>query len=257
MMINTRKRREQIIEQLCSQGAVRVEALSALFNVSTVTIRNDLRFLEKSGCAIRGYGGARLNKQFVFDRPLEDKGRINRDVKTAIACAAAALVNDGDTVILDSGSTTSLMTGPLQEKRGLVVMTNALNIAYELAGKDHIELMVIGGSVHGQSWSLSGPVAEQHIRQYRFDKLFLGVDGLDLASGITTPHQGEAQLNRAMCDVSREIIAVADASKFGSTSFCMIRKVGQIHRLITDSGISDHYLCALRDLGVEVIIADR
>lgn len=256
-MINTVKRRELIIDQLCREGSVRVEQLSARFSVSSVTIRSDLRQLEKSGCAVRAYGGAMLNKQFAFDRPLQDKGRINRDVKYAIACAAAELVNDGDAIILDSGSTTSQMAQQLVGKKDLVVMTNALNIAFELANNEQVDLMVVGGSVRRKSWSLYGPAAEQHMRQFRFDKLFLGVDGFDLLSGITTPDPGEAQLNRAMCDVAREVIAVADASKFGRTSFCMIREIGQIQRLVTDSRIPENYLHALNHLGVDVIIADR
>ncbi|MEX3239072.1 transcriptional repressor AgaR [Serratia quinivorans] len=256
-MINTLKRRELIIDQLCREGSVRVEQLSAQFSVSCVTIRSDLRQLEKSGCAVRAYGGAMLNKQFVFDRPLQDKGRLNRDVKYAIACAAAELVNDGDAIILDSGSTTSQMAQQLVGKKDLVVMTNALNIAFELANNEQVDLMVVGGSVRRKSWSLYGPAAEQHMRQFRFDKLFLGVDGFDLQSGITTPDPGEAQLNRAMCDVAREVIAVADASKFGRTSFCMIREIGQIQRLVTDSRIPESYLHALNHLGVDVIIADR
>ncbi|CAI0708684.1 transcriptional repressor AgaR [Serratia liquefaciens] len=256
-MINTVKRRELIIDQLCREGSVRVEQLSAHFSVSSVTIRSDLRQLEKSGCAVRAYGGAMLNKQFAFDRPLQDKGRINRDVKYAIACAAAELVNDGDAIILDSGSTTSQMAQQLVGKKDLVVMTNALNIAFELANNEQVDLMVVGGSVRRKSWSLYGPAAEQHMRQFRFDKLFLGVDGFDLLSGITTPDPGEAQLNRAMCDVAREVIAVADASKFGRTSFCMIREIGQIQRLVTDSRIPENYLHALKHLGVDVIIADR
>jgi DeoR family transcriptional regulator of aga operon len=256
-MINTVKRRELIIDQLCREGSVRVEQLSAQFSVSSVTIRSDLRQLEKSGCAVRAYGGAMLNKQFAFDRPLQDKGRINRDVKFAIACAAAELVNDGDAIILDSGSTTSQMAQQLVGKKDLVVMTNALNIAFELANNEQVDLMVVGGSVRRKSWSLYGPAAEQHMRQFRFDKLFLGVDGFDLLSGITTPDPGEAQLNRAMCDVAREVIAVADASKFGRTSFCMIREIGQIQRLVTDSRIPESYLHELQHLGVDVIIADR
>ncbi|EPF7464554.1 DeoR/GlpR transcriptional regulator [Serratia marcescens] len=256
-MINTAKRRELIIDQLCREGSVRVEQLSQQFSVSSVTIRSDLRQLEKNGCAVRAYGGAMLNKQFAFDRPLQDKGRINRDVKHAIACAAAALIEDGDAVILDSGSTTSQMAPQLTGKKDLVVMTNALNIAFELANNEQIDLMVVGGSVRRKAWSLYGPAAEQQLRQYRFDKLFLGVDGFDLAGGITTPDPGEAQLNRVMCEVAREVIAIADASKFGRTSFCMIREIGQIHRLVTDSRIPEHYLQALHHLGIDVIIADR
>jgi DeoR family transcriptional regulator of aga operon len=256
MTMDTVKRREQIIDLLCHEGSVRVEYLSTRFAVSAVTIRNDLRYLEQKGCALRSYGGAMLNQQFAFDRPLRDKGRMNRDVKSRIAAVAASFVKDGNALILDSGSTTTQIVPHLQGKRDLVVMTNALNIAYELAGFDQVEVMVLGGSVRQNSYSLYGPAAEQQLRQFRFDTLFLGVDGFDLTAGITTPHPGEAHLNRVMCEVSREIIAVADASKFGRKSFCMIREAGQIDRLITDSRIPDNYQRALTELGVEVIIAD-
>lgn len=198
MPVNTAKRREHIIDLLCEHGSVRVEQLSKQFAVSTVTIRNDLRFLERKGCALRAYGGAMLNQQFAFDRPLHDKGRLNRDVKSQIASVAASYVRDGDALILDSGSTTTQIVPFLKGRRDLVVMTNALNIAYELSGNDGVEVMVLGGSVRRNSYSLYGPAAEQQLRQYRFDKLFLGVDGFDLAAGITTPHPGEAHLNLLM-----------------------------------------------------------
>ncbi|ETS29646.1 DeoR family transcriptional regulator [Photorhabdus temperata] len=257
MAMDTVKRREQIIDLLCHEGSVRVEHLSSRFGVSSVTIRNDLRYLEQKGCALRSYGGAMLNQQFAFDRPLQDKGRMNRDVKSRIAATAAQFVKDGDALILDSGSTTTQIVPYLKERRDLVVMTNALNIAYELAGFDRMEVMVLGGSVRQNSYSLYGPAAEQQLRQYRFNTLFLGVDGFDLEAGITTPHPGEAHLNRVMCEVAHEIIAVADASKFGRRSFCMIRQAGQIHRLITDSRIPDNYRRALTEFGVDVVIADE
>lgn len=146
MPVNTAKRREHIIDLLCEHGSVRVEQLSKQFAVSTVTIRNDLRFLERKGCALRAYGGAMLNQQFAFDRPLRDKGRLNRDVKTLIANAAAGYVRDGDALILDSGSTTAQIVPFLKGRRDLVVMTNALNIAYELSGNDGVEVMVLGAA---------------------------------------------------------------------------------------------------------------
>ncbi|ELM3735187.1 DeoR/GlpR transcriptional regulator [Edwardsiella piscicida] len=256
MGIDTVRRREQIIDRLCLEGSVRVEHLRHHFGVSSVTIRNDLRYLEQRGCALRSYGGAMLNQQFVFDRPLQDKGRLNRDVKSRIAARAAELVQDGDTLILDSGSTTAQIAPFLKAHRHLVVVTNALNIACELTGYEQIDVLVLGGSVRPNSYSLYGQAAEQQLRQYHFDRLFLGVDGFDLRCGITTPHAGEAQLNRVMCDVASEIIAVVDASKFGRKSFCTIRGAAQIHRVITDSRIPEGYHRALCDLGVEVIIAD-
>ncbi|MGF1728237.1 transcriptional repressor AgaR [Photobacterium kasasachensis] len=255
-MVSTVERREKIVDIIRQQGTARVEELAPVFSVSTVTIRNDLNHLEKKGCIVRCYGGAMLNKHFAFDRPLQDKGRLHADVKAAIAAKAAELVDDGDALILDSGSTTSKITRHLIDKKGLVVMTNSLNIAYDLASHEDIEVMVVGGALRRKSYSLHGPAAEQLLRNYRFDKLFLGVDGFDLNAGITTPHEGEAQINRVMCEVAREVIAITDASKFGRKSFCMIQEAGNIDKLITDSRISNEYLQALSELGVEVIIAD-
>lgn len=171
-MLDNLRRREQIIDLLCDQGSVRVEPLSVHFGVSSVTIRNDLRYLEQKGCVMRSYGGAVLNQHFALDRPLQDKDRLNRDVKSRIAEKAASFVKDGDTLILDSGSTTTLIPPLLKSRRDLVVMTNALNIAWELANFERVDVMILGGHVRQSVYSLYGPSAEHQLRQYRFDKLF-------------------------------------------------------------------------------------
>lgn len=256
-MVTTLERREQIVEMARQNNTVKVDELAERFTVSTVTIRNDLNYLERKGCIVRCYGGAMVNRHFAFDRPVQDKGKMFADIKSRIAAKAAAMVHDGDAIILDSGSTTAKITRHLAEKNGLVVMTNSLNIAYDLASYDNIEVMVAGGTLRRQSFSLHGPAGEQLLKNYRFDKLFLGVDGFDLNAGITTPHEGEAHVNRVMCEVAREVIAVTDASKFGRKSFCMIRDAGGIDTLITDSRIPDNYLQALTAMGVKVVIADR
>lgn len=254
--MNTEQRRTQIIEQLCEAGSVRVDALSKQFNVSTVTIRTDLRLLEKQGCAICFYGGAKLNQQFVFDRSLRDKDLINSQLKKRIAESAANLVNEGDKIILDSGSTISQMVPFIQDK-SLIVLTNALNIAFELSQNENIELLVTGGSLRRKSWSLYGSLAEQQLQQYRFDKLFLGVDGFDLKNGLTTPNLMEAQLNQLMCRVAREIIVVTDSSKFDRTSFCTIQEAFHIDRVVTDEGIPDSYHHALIQQGIDVLIVSE
>lgn len=254
--MNTLKRREHIVDLLCQEGAVTVNHLSQLFAVSTVTIRNDLRNLEKKGCLLRSYGGALLNKQFTFDRPLQDKGRINYDIKNLIAQRAAELVQDGDRIILDSGSTTTQMVPYLCDKRDLVVMTNALNIAYDLVTHSDFEVLIVGGSVRKNAYSISGPTIEQHLRMYRFDKLFLGVDGFDLRAGITTPNITEANINRIMCEVSHEIIAVTDSSKFDRKSFCLIQKIENIHSVVTDKNIPANYLDHLKELSINIVIAN-
>lgn len=251
------ERRQKIMMFIRQHGAGKVDDLRDDFNVSAVTIRHDLKLLEQQGCLFRCYGGATLNPNFAFDQPLHHKGQINRSQKELIAQAAAKLVNDGEAIILDSGSTITSMTGYLANKQHLVVMTNALNTAYQLSGYDNIELFVVGGNLRRASCSLIGSHGEQQIKDYRFDKLFLGVDGFDLDAGITTPDQNEARINRAMCEVSRQVIAVTDSSKFGRKSFCMISAAEDIDTLITDSQIPQHIHSALLEMGVDVIIADQ
>ncbi|OCG14577.1 transcriptional repressor AgaR [Gilliamella sp. WF3-4] len=254
-IINTLQRREKIIHLLEKENTVLVNNLSKLFKVSTVTIRNDLRYLEKKGCAFRSYGGAMINKAFVLDKPLLDKSRINSDIKNKIAQKAAKLVNNGDHIILDSGSTTASMVPYLLQKKNLIVFTNAINIAYELSKNTEIEVIVAGGNIRKKAYSISGPTVEQQLKMYHFDKLFLGVDGFDLNAGITTPNFGEASINRIMCQVSEQIIAITDSTKFGRKSFCMIEKINLINTLITDSNIKQDYLNQLDELGINVIIA--
>lgn len=250
------ERRQRIMSHIQQHGSGKVDDFALTFNVSAVTIRHDLNVLEKEGCVFRCYGGANLNPNFAFDQPLHRKDQLNRTTKQMIALAAAQLISDGEAVILDSGSTIALMPQHLTQKK-LVVMTNALNTAYQLSHNDNVELHVIGGSLRRASCSLTGHHGEQHIRSYLFDKLFLGVDGFDLHAGITTPDSHEAQVNRAMCDVARQVIAVTDSSKFGRKSFCLIRAANQIDVLVTDSLIPHATHQALLEMGVDVIIADH
>lgn len=254
--ISTAQRREKIIDLVCLRNTVSVNQLSQQFAVSTVTIRNDLRQLEKQGCLLRCYGGAMVNKQFAFDRPLSDRNRINLGIKNIIAKAAAQLVEDNDHIILDSGSTTALMLPYLKHKRNLVVMTNSLTIAYELSINTDIEVIVAGGSIRKNTYSISGPLVEPLLAMYHFDKLFLGVDGFELHAGITTPNFAEASVNRAMCLASKNIIAVTDSSKFHRRSFCTITKIESLQTVVTDTNISPEYLQALQALGIRVIQAD-
>lgn len=250
------ERRQRIMSHIQQHGSGKVDDFALTFNVSAVTIRHDLNVLEKEGCVFRCYGGANLNPNFAFDQPLHRKDQLNRTTKQMIALAAAQLISDGEAVILDSGSTIALMPQHLTQKK-LVVMTNALNTAYQLSHNDNVELHVIGGSLRRASCSLTGHHGEQHIRSYLFDKLFLGMDGFDLHAGITTPDSHEAQVNRAMCDVARQVIAVTDSSKFGRKSFCLIRAANQIDVLVTDSLIPHATHQALLEMGVDVIIADH
>lgn len=250
------QRRDQILHHIQEHGRGVVNDFAKKYQVSTVTIRNDLNYLEKKSCIVRCYGGATLNEQFAFDRPLKDKGQINSQIKIKLAAKAAELIQDGDSIILDSGSTAEQIAKQITHKKRLIVMTNAINTAYFLTNHDEIEVMVTGGRVRKNSFSLHGDIAESQLEQFRFDKLFLGVDGFELESGITTPHSGEAQVNRKMCQVANKIIVVTDSSKFTRKSFCLITPANQIDVLITDNGIPASYQSSLIEMGVEVIIVE-
>jgi DeoR family transcriptional regulator of aga operon len=247
------ERRMEILDMVNLQGKARVEDLAELFKVSSVTIRSDLSFLEKNGYIVRSHGAAIPNTGFIAELSIHEKRGQNAGIKTLIGKAAATLIKDGDTVILDSGTTTREIATHLKSRENVVVMTNGLDVAMELANTSGVEVLMTGGVLRKSALSFSGSQAENSLRNYRFDKVFLGVDGFDLRVGITTHNEQEASLNRLMCDISETIIAVADSTKFSKRSCHMIREFGDIDILVTDSGIPEEYIQELKD---QVIIVD-
>src|SRR5699024_3364282 len=227
-----------IIHKIESKGSVRVDELSEKFDVSSVTIRNDLDFLEEKGLIHRTYGGALLRNNVYKDPSIEEKGKINIEEKERIGNYAAGLVKKGDSIILDSGSTTREVALNLKNKKDITILTNAINIALELAGSTGIRTMLTGGILRHKSYSLVGPEAEKTMQNYFFDKIFLGIDGINLEHGLTTSNPQEAQLNRIMVKQSNTVIAVTDSTKFGRHSFCHICDLDQIDMIITDNQIS-------------------
>jgi DeoR family transcriptional regulator of aga operon len=232
-----------------------VEELASHFGVSAVTIRSDLDALARDGGLIRSHGGA-LRREVTEDMPLVQKQTLRRGEKVRIAQAAARLVREGETIFLDSGTTTARIASRICRLplRSLTVITNALNIAAALADQAHIRLIMTGGLLRQVSSSLVGPQAEQAVRGLRADRLFLGVDGLDPEIGLMTPDPLEAQLNALMIQVSQEVVAVADASKFHRRSLSVIAGVEKLHKLITDKSAPPEAVEALRARGVEVIL---
>lgn len=252
----TSKRREKIFSLLKEQGAVQVSDLSDTFQVSTVTIRNDLAFMEKMGLITRAYGGAVLFDAPVItpEKSIQNKELENITVKKRIAEAAVSFIKQGTAVILDSGSTTYEIAHAMSKMTDITVMTNGLNVAQALSEAPGIELLMTGGSLRRSSLSFYGAQAEDSLRYYRFDTIFLGVDGLSLTSGITTHHEPEARLNRIMCEVSQQKIAVTDSSKFQKSGLHRIVDASAIDILITDDLIPEKTHKSLIDIGVEVIL---
>jgi len=251
------ERRRLIVDHIEANGRATVEELAARFGTSTVTIRNDLEALARTGAIARSHGGALPAAQTVTnDVPLNIKETRSHPQKLRIGLAAAKLINDGETIILDSGSTTVEIARQIRQMKfeSLTVVTNALNIALELSGLPHIRVMMLGGLLRQTSYSLVGPDAEQALSRISADKLFLGVDGLDPVVGVTTPDPLEASLNALMIRVSRETIAVFDASKLGQRSLSVITPVQNLHIVITDSSAPEEMVDALRGAGANVML---
>ncbi|HEI8293158.1 TPA: DeoR family transcriptional regulator [Citrobacter koseri] len=254
----TSERREQIIQRLRQQGSVQVNDLSVLFGVSTVTIRNDLAFLEKQGIAVRAYGGALICDSNTpgIEPSVEDKSSLNTAVKRSIAQAAVSLIKPGHRVILDSGTTTYEIARMMRQHTDIIAMTNGMNVANALLEAEGVELLMTGGHLRRQSQSFYGDQAEQSLQNYHFDMLFLGVDAIDLERGVSTHNEDEARLNRRMCEVAERIIVVTDSTKFNRSSLHKIIDTQRIHTIIVDEGIPVDSLEGLRKSGIEVILVN-
>ena len=256
-LLNEERRRE-ILGVLHRDGRVLVKDLARQFRISQITIRKDLEFLDGQGVIQRTHGGALpVQSGALLDPTLREKEKPHRKQKTEIALAAARLVEDGQSVLLDSGTTTTAIARALKHslntRARLTVITNAINIAAELAGTN-IEVILTGGTLRKNSFSLVGPLAERTLRQLSADILFLGVDGFDTAAGLFTPNLLESEVNRTMVEIARRTIAVCDSSKFGRRSLCNIMPVAAVHEVITDTQILKSDLRALKEAGVKVTL---
>ena len=250
------ERRHRIVDLLREHGRVTVETLVSRFATSAVTIRNDLAKLEATGVLERTHGGALLRRD-DDEHPITVKRTLHHAEKVRIARVAAALIRDGETVILDSGTTTAEIAKQIRklDVRLINVITNALNIAMLLAEVPSVRLIMPGGMLRPESNSLSGHMAEVALAGLQADRLFLGADGLDPERGVMTPHLPEAQLNAKMISISRQVIAVADSSKLLRRNVSLIARVEQLHMLITDSGANPDVVAELERRGVEVRLA--
>ncbi len=248
-------RRAKILEMLENRGQVRIPELSKIFNVSEVTIRNDLEQLEQKNLLIRTRGGALKIQRVGVDYNLSLKSKKRRSEKERIGVKAAQLVKDGETIIMDSGTTTAEVAKNLGEFKELTVITNALNIAGLLVEFPEIKVIMPGGTLRRNSLSLIGAIAEESIQNYYCDKVFLGVDGIDSVYGISTPNAEEAHLNKLMIKNAKEVIVVTDSSKFGKRSFVLIAGIEEVDTIVTDKEIPEEEYQKLLSLGKKVILA--
>jgi DeoR family transcriptional regulator of aga operon len=246
------ERRRRICELLREEGRVTVESLAARFGTSQVTVRADLSMLESAGALTRTHGGALSVPE--ADQSLNVKQLQHHAEKVRIAEAAAGLIRDGETIILDSGTTTAEIARRIRslDVKSIDVITNALNIAALLLDVPSVRLIVPGGILRRESSSLSGPMAEAALGTLQANRLYLGADGIDPQLGVMTPHLAEAELNAKMIAISRQVVVVADASKFTRRNISLIARTEQVNILITDRAAPAEAVEQFRTRGVEV-----
>ncbi len=246
------ERLEKILTLLDEENRILTKDLPKILNTTAVTIRKDLAILEKRGMLKRTHGGAIKTKSLYRGQSLTEKEKINLDEKKKIVKKAAGLISNGDTIILDSGSTTSLLAKEIKHKK-ITVITNAMNIASELV-QSEIEVILIGGLLVKETLTLVGPLADSMLRKISSGKLFMGVDGIDFKVGLTTPNLLEANTSRVMMNISGEVIVLVDSSKFGRRSLGVIAEIKDIDRIITTKKLSDSEIKKFTEYKTEVNI---
>lgn len=248
----TQRRRGEIVSLLQDRGELGVDFLAKRFDVSEVTVRKDLAELEASGLLLRRHGGA-----ISLPPELANEPSVSADsaCKNAIATIAVTLIRDHNRIIIDSGSTTSALIPLLQQKLGLVVMTNTLDVANRLRDlENEPTLLMTGGTWDARSESFQGQLAEQMLQQYDFDQLFIGADGLDAERGTTTYNELNS-LSRVMAEVAREVVVMAESSKIKRKIHNLELPWSQVDILVTDNGIEEKTKQQLKSRGVKVLCA--
>ncbi len=257
------RRWNELLELLATAGQLQVEDAAKALGVSAATVRRDFDELAGQQMLTRIRGGA-VAQGVTYDLPLRYKSEKHPSEKQRIAAVAADLVRPGQVVGLNGGTTTTEVARALAMRSDLAIgspgpavtiVTNALNIATELAVRQHIKIVTTGGVARPQSYELTGPLATGVLEQVALDIAFIGVDGIDAAAGATAHHEGEASINQLMSAHAARVIIVADSSKAGRRAFARICTAREIDTLVTDSAIPEEALNQLKDAGIDVILA--
>lgn len=249
------QRREKILDLIREDGHAKVLQLSKIFKVTEVTIRQDLEKLEKDGVIEREHGGAYLKNIGLNVKNIVLQNQEHLSEKAAIARKALEYINDGDTIILDSGSTTTEIAKLITGFKNLTVITNSLNIALTLGVDTDINLVVTGGEFKAPTLSLTGQKAADFFEGLHVDKLFLATAGITLKSGLTYPSISDIVVKRAMIESANEVYLVADSGKIGKSSFASLGALSLIDFLITDSKISKEDISMLKRNDIKMVIA--
>lgn len=250
------QRRDKILELLKEDGSAKVINLAKIFKVTEVTIRQDLEKLEKDGLAFRDHGGAYLKNVGDQVKSFSLAHQENIDKKELIAKKCMQFIKGGDTIILDSGSTTTEIAKKLKGIKNLTVITNALNIALMLGAEPGIEVIMTGGEFKPPTLSLTGQKAADFFKGINVQKLFLATAGISLKSGLTYPSISDIVVKKAMIDSAAITYLVADSTKIGKSAFASLGALSLIDYIITDAGIEEKHKEVFRENEIELIIAE-
>lgn len=261
--MSQQQRLNALLELVIVRGSVSIQEIVGELNVSAATARRDLNSLADQGLVTRIHGGG-MALGSGYELPLQYKIPRNAAAKVAIAKTVAGMVNFGDVIGVNGGTTTSEVSRVLgrsghlvgsRDEAGVTIVTNALNIAFELSIRPHVKIVVTGGVARRQSYELVGPLVGDTINNLALDIAILGVDGLSAEYGATTIHEGEAEVGRQLASVAKRVIVVADASKIGKSTFARICELQKIDTLVTSAPVVGDTRDALAKSGVEVVVA--
>ena len=250
----THSRQSQIQALLSKHGECSVEFLADKFNVSDMTIRRDLTALEKSGGLIRTHGGATPREKVLFEFQFLEKARVNEEAKRQIAVAASKVIRDGQSIMMDSGTTTLAVAKELHSHKDLTLITTSLPIAAALQYLSGINVLLLGGFVRRDAADLCGALTETNLENLHADVAMIGADAIDLKGNIYNNSTEVARMLTKMTSAAPVVYVVADSSKIGHTALMRFGNIARWRGLITDNGISKKSATALRQSGVDLII---
>lgn len=250
--MHAQQRLQTTLDLLANKASVSVNDLADRLHVTAMTVRRDLNTLERKGLVRRVRGGAVSAQGRSYEPPLLTRALIHQNEKQRIGAAAAEMVRDGDTIAIDVGTTTLEIARHLVRHHNLTVVTPSFHIAGVLAEQLSIRVILTGGVLRPGELSLVGHLAERAFRDFFVDKLFLGIGGFHLSAGLTEFNPEDAQVKRAMIACAKEVIVVADASKFGKVAFAAVAGLDAVKHVITDSGLQKDTISRLESMGIEV-----
>lgn len=255
MILSIAERHKYILNTLRKEGFVKVVDIAKKLDVTTVTVRKDLKMLEEKGLLYRTHGSASPINPHMTDRHVKVKEKIKIHEKKIIGSYAARLIEEDDSIIVNSGSTICAFAEQIEPIGKLTVVTSSIKVTSILGEHEDINVVQLGGTLRRSSMAVIGSSALNFLSNITCSKVFLGVDGVDFDFGVTTSNVEEAELNKAMMDVSLKTIVLCDSSKFGKKGFGKICGLDKIDVVVTDGGVSASMVRLLEEQGVEVIVA--